>query len=854
MRSVIVLLFGIAVTTAAKAPCVELNNGIFMPVVALGTGRGTASESAPLDEVRQSVYWAIEAGYRHVDTAAIYGDEQQVGEGVAQAIANGLVSREEMFITTKDDGKVLDIDYLETWKGMEEAKDLGLARSIGVSNFNASQISNLVSNARIWPVVNEVEIERGLVPIPKSTNQKRLAQNIDLFDFSLTNEEVALISRFNKNIDRNLPIIPKSTNKDRIKQNIDIFDFSLTDEEIGIINKFNKNIRVIIHAEWIESVHYPFDDIKITELKDVVSSVICAIETGYRHFDTAPLYFNEAQIGEAIINATERGIVRRKDLFITTKLDAYSDRSAVIPAIRGSLQRLQLSYVDLFLIHTSENVPTGTQIDFLDIWKGMEEVKMMGLARSIGVSNFDSKQINTILAHSRIRPSVNQIEVNPTFVNLDLVSYCENEDIAVMAYSPFGLLVPRPFKNTTNNLTFDDPTFVKLSRKYYKTSSQIVLRYLIDRGTVPIPKAFNKEHIKSNFNVLNFKLTDKEVYEINELDRNIKLYNFDENVENLYEYYFGTNSSEVWSRAANMNEHQQPQAANETGIKDVITIPKTVVKAIESGYRHFDTAPLYFNEVQVGEAIVNAIESGLVDRKDLFITTKLDIYSNRSEVVPALKRSLQRLQLAYVDLYLVHIPFDVLTGKEINCIDIWKGMEEAKLLGLTNSIGISNFNRSQIDKILKTCNIKPAVIQVEVSPTFTNIDLVDYCQSHHIHVTAFSPFGFLAPRPFRNFSSSTNFHNSTLMNIAEKHNKTPSQIVLRYLIDRGITPISDSSNRDYMKLNFNVFDFSLTQSEVDRINGLNISEAVYNFDKLDNLYPYFFDTDMEEVFKIVNEM
>ncbi|XP_032527334.2 aldo-keto reductase AKR2E4-like [Danaus plexippus] len=289
-------------------------------------------------------------------------------------------------------------------------------------------------------------------------------------------------------------------------------------------------------------------------------------------------------------------------------------------------------------------------------------------------------------------------------------------------------------------------------------------------------------------------------------------------------------------------------------IKDVKTITKTVVEAIESGYRHFDTAPLYFNEVQVGEGIVSAIERGLVDRKDLFITTKLDIYSNRSEVVPALKRSLQRLQLAYVDLYLIHIPFDVITGKEINCTDIWEGMEEAKLSGLTNSIGISNFNHSQIDKILEVCNIKPAVIQVEVSPTFTNIALVDYCQSHQIHVTAFSPFGFLAPRPFRNYTPTTDFANTTLVTIAKKHNKTPSQIVLRYLIDRGITPIPASSNKDYMQLNFNVFDFSLTQSEVVSINNLNVSEAVYDFDNLDNLYQYFFDTNMEEVFKIVNDM
>ncbi|OWR54929.1 aldo-keto reductase 2E [Danaus plexippus plexippus] len=322
MRSVIVLLFGIAVTTAAKAPCVELNNGVFMPVVALGTGRGTASESAPLDEVRQSVYWAIEAGYRHVDTAAIYGDEQQVGEGVAQAIANGLVTREEMFITTKlwnnrhrrdqvvpalkeslsklgldyvdlylihfpiaedDEGSVLNTDYLETWKGMEDAKDLGLARSIGVSNFNASQISRLVSNSRIWPVVNEVEVNPSLTQEPLVKHCQSLGIVVmaySPFGFLVSRNRpdappprvddpalVQMARKYNKTtgqivlrylIERGLVPIPKSTNQKRLAQNIDLFDFSLTKEEIALISRFNKNVRVIDFADYKGHPYFPF--------------------------------------------------------------------------------------------------------------------------------------------------------------------------------------------------------------------------------------------------------------------------------------------------------------------------------------------------------------------------------------------------------------------------------------------------------------------------------------------------------------------------------------------------------------------------------------------------------------------
>ncbi|XP_050353385.1 aldo-keto reductase AKR2E4-like [Nymphalis io] len=324
MRSIsyILTLFGLSLAAANQTPCIELNDGNKMPVVALGTGRGTASESAPIDEVRQSVYWAIEAGYRHIDTAAIYFDEPQVGQGIADAITNKLVTREELFVTTKlwnnkhrreqvvpalkeslgklgleyidlylihfpiaekDDGSPDNVDYLETWQGMEDAKALGLTKSIGVSNFNATQIDRLIANAKVLPVVNEVEVNPTLTQEPLVSHCHKLGIAVmaySPFGFTVSRNNpdappprsddpvlVAMANKYKKStsqivlrylIDRGLVPIPKSTNKKRIAQNIDLFDFYLTKEEVELINKFNKNMRVINPVDWKDYPNYPF--------------------------------------------------------------------------------------------------------------------------------------------------------------------------------------------------------------------------------------------------------------------------------------------------------------------------------------------------------------------------------------------------------------------------------------------------------------------------------------------------------------------------------------------------------------------------------------------------------------------
>ncbi|XP_026497764.1 aldo-keto reductase AKR2E4-like isoform X2 [Vanessa tameamea] len=279
---------------------------------------------------------------------------------------------------------------------------------------------------------------------------------------------------------------------------------------------------------------------KTYEVEIIKPAVIKAIEAGYRHIDTAAVYRNEEQIGEAIVDVINRGIVKREDLWITTKLSLdVGTREGVLKSLQTSLNKLKLDYVDLYLIHFPMNLRNLQEHDYLNIWKGMEDMKKLNLARSIGISNFNSSEINRILLNSEIVPSVNEIEVNPNFVDLDLVAYCQSLNITVMSYAPFGFMAPRPYLNYTTSITFENPVLKSIAQKYGKTTSQVVLRYLIDRKTIPIPRSINTERIQSNIDLFDFRLTQQEITSINELNEDVKVYNFNQESLAIFFNFYG---------------------------------------------------------------------------------------------------------------------------------------------------------------------------------------------------------------------------------------------------------------------------------------------------------------------------
>ncbi|XP_069356735.1 aldo-keto reductase AKR2E4-like [Maniola hyperantus] len=265
-------------------------------------------------------------------------------------------------------------------------------------------------------------------------------------------------------------------------------------------------------------------------------------------------------------------------------------------------------------------------------------------------------------------------------------------------------------------------------------------------------------------------------------------------------------------------------------VDELYKVPQAVFSAIESGYRHIDTAASYASEDLLAQALNDAISCGIVTREEMFITTKMALESNkRKYVVPALKMSFKRLQLDYVDLFLFHTPYNLLRKKKYDLLDIWRGLEDAKKLNLTRSIGVSNFEIEHLVQILPYCTTIPAVNQLEVNPTFTNTELVEYCQEQGIIVTAYGPMGFTVTRPGVNDPPPPSLGDPGLVKIANKYGVRTSQVVLRCLIDRGTIPISRSTNKQHMQSNIDLFKFSLTTEEVERLSGFNVNRTVYGY-------------------------
>ncbi|XP_059058956.1 aldo-keto reductase AKR2E4-like [Achroia grisella] len=249
------------------------------------------------------------------------------------------------------------------------------------------------------------------------------------------------------------------------------------------------------------------------------------------------------------------------------------------------------------------------------------------------------------------------------------------------------------------------------------------------------------------------------------------------------------------------------------------SVQKAVEWAIDAGYRHIDTARIYETEQQIGEAIKKKIAEGTVKREELFITTKLwnDAHA-RDEVVPALRQSLKELNLDYVDLYLIHWPlahFTNLTFEIIDYLDTWEGMVEAQQLGLTKSIGVSNFNKDQLERLISNSKVKPAALQIEVNLNLQQSVLRDYCKEHNIAVTGYTPFGSLFPSKAAPNAPPPRVDDPALVKIAKKYNKSVPQIALRYLVDLGVIPIPKSTTKSRLEQNIDVFDFELTQPEKD---------------------------------------
>lgn len=260
-----------------------------------------------------------------------------------------------------------------------------------------------------------------------------------------------------------------------------------------------------------------------------------AILIGYRHFDCAADYGNEKVVGEALSAALSEGLVKREELFITTKL-WNSDHRHVAEACKDSLANLRLDYLDLYLIHfpiATRHTGVGTTSSamgddgVLDIdvetslestWHDMEGLVDAGLVRSIGISNYDVFLTRDCLAYSKIKPVVNQIETHPYFQRASLVKFCQKHDISVTAHTPLGGGAANVewFKSES---PLGDAALQEVAGKYGKSVAQVILRWGVQRNTVVIPKSNRVERLKENFGIFDFELSAEDMSKITALDR-----------------------------------------------------------------------------------------------------------------------------------------------------------------------------------------------------------------------------------------------------------------------------------------------------------------------------------------------
>jgi 2,5-diketo-D-gluconate reductase A len=230
-----------------------------------------------------------------------------------------------------------------------------------------------------------------------------------------------------------------------------------------------------------------------------------------------------------------------------------------------------------------------------------------------------------------------------------------------------------------------------------------------------------------------------------------------------------------------------------------------VSSALEAGYRHIDTAEMYGNEAEVGAAIR---KSGL-DRADVFITTKLNNgYHRPDDARVAFDNSLTALGVDYVDLFLIHWPLPTRYGGDF--VSTWQTLEEFYRDGRARSIGVSNFQPHHLRRIHQECEITPAVDQIEVNPYLTQDDVRGFCAEHQIAVEAWSPL-----------ARSKALDDPTIDDIARRYGKTPSQVILRWHIERGDIVFPKSVSPARIRENIDIFDFELAGEDVEAISALN---------------------------------
>lgn len=267
---------------------------------------------------------------------------------------------------------------------------------------------------------------------------------------------------------------------------------------------------------------------------EVYEAVKTALRLGYRHIDCARIYGNEAEIGKALSESFQEGIVTRKDLWITSKLwnDSHAPED-VEPGLAATLADLQLDYLDLFLMHwpvalqkgasfplSAEKMVSLDQVPLTTTWGAMEALMDRGLCRHIGVSNFSLPKLKSLTETAQSQPEMNQVERHPYLQQTPLLEFCQQNGIPMTAYSPLGSPDrPDSLKAEDEPVLMADPTIVDIANRHHISPAQVLIAWAIHQGTAVIPKSVNPKRIEQNLAAANVSLSKEDMQAIAQLDR-----------------------------------------------------------------------------------------------------------------------------------------------------------------------------------------------------------------------------------------------------------------------------------------------------------------------------------------------
>ncbi|KFD72200.1 hypothetical protein M514_01386 [Trichuris suis] len=951
----IVFLFRF-VTYEMSSKFITLHNGVRMPTLGYGTWLSNG------DPLRTGLKKALDVGYRHVDTAYLYGNEDIVGDVLKQWFASGSGKREDVFITTKlsakyhrrldverslkeslemlqldyvdlflihtpmgnkcSDERTMDIvnercvpdpvDHLETWKGMEDVLNKGLTRAIGLSNFSIPQMQRILDNCSVKPHNIQVEChlywpQFELHDFCKKHNISftayaplgspgRLTHPLTIIGMDVSKQSDPLNDTLVKDIaakhgkssgqvllkwllQRDMIVIPKSTSPAHILENFQLFDFELSSEEMKMLNERTTLFMLrfsglkIIRTSHLNNNRRPFIYKMSSKCVTLHNGVLMpmlgygtwlaegellynglkkALDVGYRHIDTAYVYENEDIIGDVLKQWFDSGSGKREDIFITTKLSPnYHQRPDVERSLKESLERLKLNHVDLFLIHT----PVGSKrsdgriteaadrVDPLETWKGMEDVLNKGLTRAIGLSNFSVSQTQRILDRCSVKPHNVQVECHIYWPQFELHGFCKEQNISFTAYTSLGnpgrhaRLRARIGANVTKlEEPLNDTTVKDIAAKHGKSPAQILLKWVLQRDMIVIPKTSAETIHSQALETIDVKyIALQRIASLRSIASSRQRFCVPPPPTILLLSCFATMSSKCVTLH---NGLPMPMVGYGTWQGEGDALRAGLKKALEVGYRLIDTAYIYENEDVIGEVLQQWLASGSGKREDLFVTTKLPMHNHRRpDVQRSLKESLERLKLDYVDLFLVHTPvsskqltllFQSSNGRRIDlvndhCIpddvdhlETWKGMEDVLSEGLTRSIGLSNFNIAQMVRIMDNCTVKPHNLQVECHLYWPQFELHEFCKRHNISFTAYGPIGSPGRR------------NHPMARIGVDVSLVPV-VLMKWLLQRDIIVIPKSTNPSHIASNFQLFDFELNDAEMKALNEVQIRERIFPF-------------------------